>query len=556
MKSQENFLPPPTEIEKAEKEIVPQSPEVEIEVEISNEELEQYATAAKTQIEQQTSEILPVAEQRIESSAKSMNVSPETMGAVRQEQGLDVQLNEIQAEASQLADEAKLGIGNITTQEADPEATAELMQESIRNTTEHLSKLSDEEAVLFIAEFNKNNPGSLKSQEFKLMRSSGEKIVMVDESGNLQEMLVTKENAKDVLGAIKAKDETLRGKSYELRQEILKRSGGDIATHEAYIYATDIPRGNDLDSFMANPDNWLPERVVFHREIIDKKLKEAEALSTRHGMPPKQSKITTLRGNTASGKTTAIAGNEKFSDILDENKEATGAVNPDTYKVELINLDKVEGVETSNHSQTHEESSMLGKLIQKEIVENIPPQALVIDKRMDKDKNIKELLKIAHQTGVEVEICDIDVPLETSLIRVLGREAGGDSPLVAFLQVAEGFEGIRKNRTELLRTVNKDPQVTDYVLYAMDENGNSVETARKVNGKFEIVEGRKELLKKTLNKDTETEINKMAGTLIDETYIQDILKKTPEKHRPKVQESLDRYKGKTFKEALDLHAKS
>jgi len=49
---------------------------------------------------------------------------------------------------------------------------------------------------------------------------------------------------------------------------------------------------------------------------------------------------------------------------------------------------------------------------------------------------------------------------------------------------------------------------------------------------------------------------KRAGTLIDETYIQDILKKTPEKHRPKVQESLDRYKGKTFKEALDLHAKS
>jgi len=556
MKFQENFIPPPTEIEKAEKEIVPQSPEVKIEAEISNEELEQYATAAETQIEQQTAEILPEAEQKIESSAKSMNVSPETMGAVRQEQGLDVQLNEIQAEASQLANEARLGIGKITTQEADPEATAELMQESIRNTTEHLSKLSDEEAVLFIAEFNKNNPGSLKSQEFKLMRSSGEKIVMVDESGNLQEMLVTKENAKDVLGEIKTKDETLRGKSYELRQEILKRSGGDIATYEAYIYATDIPSGNDFDSFMSNPDNWLPERVVFHREILDKKIKESEALSIRRGMPPKQSKITTLRGNTASGKTTATAGNEKFSDILDEKKEATGAVNPDTYKVELINLDKVEGVATSNHSQTHEESSMLGKLIQKKIVENIPPQALVIDKRMDKDKNIKELLKIAHQTGVEVEICDIDVPLETSLIRVLGREAGGDSPLVAFQQVAEGFEGIRKNRTELLRTVNGDPQVTDYVLYAMDENGNSVETARKVNGKFEIVEGRKELFKKTLSKDTDTEINKMAETLIDETYIQDIINKTPEKHRPKVQASLERFKGKTFKEALDLHAKS
>ncbi len=117
MKPQENFTPPPTEIEKAENEIVPKSPEVVIPAEISNEELKQYATVVETHIEKQATEMLPEAERRIESSARSMNVSPKTMGAVRQEQGLDAQLNEIQAEASQLANEARLDIEKVTAHE-------------------------------------------------------------------------------------------------------------------------------------------------------------------------------------------------------------------------------------------------------------------------------------------------------------------------------------------------------------------------------------------------------------------------------------------------------
>lgn len=120
MKSSEGFTPSQIETEKVEKEIIPKSPDAVIETEISNEQIERYAADAEEYIEQQATEILPETEQKIESFSKSMNVSPETMHTARQERGpdgqlLDGQLNDIQSEANQFADEAKSDIKTINT---------------------------------------------------------------------------------------------------------------------------------------------------------------------------------------------------------------------------------------------------------------------------------------------------------------------------------------------------------------------------------------------------------------------------------------------------------
>ena len=110
----EGFTPPQSETKKVEKETAPKSPDAVIETEISNEQIERYATDAEEYIEQQATEILPETEQKIESFFKSMNVSPETMHTARQEQGgLDEQLSGIQSEANKFADEAKLDIKTI-----------------------------------------------------------------------------------------------------------------------------------------------------------------------------------------------------------------------------------------------------------------------------------------------------------------------------------------------------------------------------------------------------------------------------------------------------------
>ncbi len=129
MKSPENFSPRPAKIEKIETEgkgITQKSPEIEI-TEISNEQLRQHAESTETYIDQQTSEILPEAEKRIESFTRSVNISAELLVAAREEYGLDAQLQEIQREANQIGQEAKLEVAQVM-QEMPPVKVAKKQQ--------------------------------------------------------------------------------------------------------------------------------------------------------------------------------------------------------------------------------------------------------------------------------------------------------------------------------------------------------------------------------------------------------------------------------------------
>jgi hypothetical protein len=128
MKSPEGLVPTKTEIEKVEQEITPKSPEIEV-AEISNEDLEQHTVSAESHIEQQTAEVLPEGEKRLESSSSSMNVSPETLDSTKQEFGLDTKLQEVQAEADQIASEAKSEIASVA-EKPEPEKNVEVKQQT------------------------------------------------------------------------------------------------------------------------------------------------------------------------------------------------------------------------------------------------------------------------------------------------------------------------------------------------------------------------------------------------------------------------------------------
>lgn len=128
MKSPEGLAPAKTEIEKVEQEIATKSPEIEV-AEISNEDLEQHTISAESQIEQQTAEILPEGEKRMESSISSMNVSPETLDSTKQEFGLDEKLQEVQAEADQIASEAKSEIASVA-EKPQSEKVAEVKEKT------------------------------------------------------------------------------------------------------------------------------------------------------------------------------------------------------------------------------------------------------------------------------------------------------------------------------------------------------------------------------------------------------------------------------------------
>ncbi len=468
----ENLSSPSTQIEEVEKEIMPGSPEVGIEESVSDEQLEQYATAAETQIEQQTLEMLPEAEQRIESSAKSMNVSPETMGDARQEQGLDAQLNEIQAEASQLANEARLDIEKITGNE-----------ETISNQDRDID--------------NSRN------------------IDFLSQNRNI--------DTARVFCPIDTE-----GLSKDKKREIYD-----------------------------NPENWDETRRLLHEKLKIENIQKALDLSRRleianPKIPPPT--IFALRGSPGAGKTTSLRrGNEMFRGILDENGQPSGSLAPDVFKGPL----KEKGNLSSN--QVHAESTMLGRIVKKEV--SNANTSVVFDKLMNENADIEEMIESAIETNRKIAIMDIDVPLELSAVRVLGREKGGADPNITFEGVEQGFRGIRQNREAAHKILDSNPKlVSGYVLMAYDiESRQSVEVAMWDDeaGNVRILEGKENLAKQSIE-DPEEETERIKNTVITEEYIKNFTTTYfDEKSQPfaeKTAQTLRQYLGKTISMALDEKA--
>lgn len=448
-------------------------------------------------------------------------------------------------------------IASLLYEETDLSKRDQLKAEAASSLHSTLDGLDQDQVPGFLGEINQNYEGVFDGQDLLLLSSSRENIVMVNTRGELEEVQLTSENADDMLRAVKAADaETRRGHSYGLRHEILKRSEGKIPTHQAYTYAEDLPQGGDLDAHLDDPESWIPERRQLQEAIFQEELAKAHALSERLG--DERPTVYALRGNTAAGKTTAVRTSEAFAKALDEDGEPTGSINPDTYKTILKQAESEGEVQTVSHFQSHEEGSMIARKINASLAES--ESSMVIDKRMSKDKNIVELIKLAESSGREVKILDVDVPLEISLVRVLERPVGGESPNVPFYAVAEGFSEIRTSRAGLLDTAANDEKITDYVLRVADSTGKSVEVARKVDGKMIYEPEHQDLLVQSVDAaGASAEIAKLADTKIDDKYIEGYISRVyaedPQGERAqRSRAALVRYRGKTLKQALDKRA--
>lgn len=459
------------EIETAETEIKP--PEATVEAELSNEQVEQFAASAEKKIAEQTAQVLPEAEQRIESSTKSMNVSPEMLSAVRQEQELDGKLNEIQTEATQLADEGVEKIGEITGAE---------------------------------------EPAS--SQE-----------------GHSEE-------------------------DYDRKVELLSRDPSiDTGRVFCLVDTTGLSK-KERSAIYDNPENWDGRREL-HERLKRGNVQQALDLSSRlerenPRIPPPT--IFALRGSPGAGKTTSLRrGHEMFRGILDEKGQPSGSLAPDVFKGPL----KEKGNLSS--TQVHAESTMLGRAVKREV--SNADTSVVFDKLMNEHADIEEMIESAKETGRKIAIMDIDVPLELSAVRVLGREKGGADPNIAFEGVAQGFRGIRENREVQHGALDDNPQlVNGYVLMAYDrESRQSVEVAvwDEEAGKVRIIEGRENLASQSIEEPDE-EIERIKNTVITEEYIQNFtttyFDEKSHQHAEKTAETLRQYLGKTIGMALDEKA--
>ncbi len=452
---------------------------------------------------------------------------------------------EFQDITSQLHDETELDTRSTLKAQA-----AEALRPS-------LDSLDADSVPGYLAAFNETYRGVFDGEGLRLVSSSKENLVIVNDKGELEALKVTPENAEAMLNKVKAVDSELHGPSHDLRREIMKRSFGQILSHEAFTYAEALPTGSELDTYLDNPENWVPERRQLHEAIVNHEYELAQKLSER--LNDDKPAVYALRGNTAAGKTTAVRNNETFAKALDENGEPSGSINPDTYKSEIKQYEVDGEVQTVSHFQAHEEGSMLARKIQGKIAES--ESSMVIDKRMSKTKNIEELVRLAEKSGKEIKLLDVDVPLDISLVRVLERNIGGEAPNVPFDAVAQGFVEIRDSRSRVIEMVETNDKITDYVLNAADETGTSIQVARKIDGKLYIAEGQEQRYINALDSgSTRATVEQLAQTVITDEFINVYLDRVfgnnanSAPYRQVSEVALTRYKGKTLKQALDTRA--
>ncbi|RKH67092.1 hypothetical protein D7W81_14415 [Corallococcus aberystwythensis] len=384
----------------------------------------------------------------------------------------------------------------------------------------------------------------------------GPNIRFTTSEGRVFEGAVTPENAQDVLKIVKAAD--LRtGKtagSYEVRQAILERSGGKVATYEAFTIG-EPPKGEAMWKWVEEPKNWMPERREFQQQLLQSEVAKAQTLSDR--LEPNT--VYALRGNTAAGKTTAVKSDPHLkSKVLDSHGELSGALNPDPIKEQLA---KAQGGKIST-SQAHVEGSVISQKVEAEMLSR-PNSSVVYDKRFAGKTDIPRMLEAIGDRNVK--IVDLEVPLETSSVRVLMRNPGTADPLVPFGAVEGGFKGVRENRLELLmgregsfQGVIENPKITDYKLMVTDSSGKQVLVAEKRNGTWmppDTAE-KQALYDRAVKESPAAEAERVKNTVIDDAFInRQVGAITDPGFAQKMRARLTEYKGKTLGDALEEHSK-
>jgi hypothetical protein len=383
---------------------------------------------------------------------------------------------------------------------------------------------------------------------FDVLHSGKNLVTCVGPNGKVVDLNIGPENARATLAIIKEWEDAVGERSYSLRREVVKRSGGLLQTFEAFTVQLLEVNHPDLRKVLEDPSVWIPERAALHERVIGEELRKCIALSASLNDP--QPTIYGLRGNTAAGKTTALKQNPRFHNMIGLNGELIGAINPDTYKFALRIEDSRDGIFFTNSSQVHVEGAMLAKKIA-DLAHELQ-SSIIIDKRMSTVDEVEELLSSAERRGKRVELLDIDASLELTLVRVLCRKIIGIDPVMPFNPLVSGFEDIRKNRLSLILSACLRGSINTYTLFSSTPKGTADVVGKKVGGKFKVEDGAHELFVNLIDGDLEEEVKGTSAQIINDRFIHGQVAATSELYKGRVQQSLQKYHGKTLEEALRI----
>ncbi|MBM3201508.1 MAG: hypothetical protein FJZ56_03770 [Chlamydiae bacterium] len=310
-------------------------------------------------------------------------------------------------------------------------------------------------------------------------------------NGLAKEIIIDENTCHSVLHALKVIDleleqnhalkKSLPLSTYELRTRCLIASKGTMPSFQAYTKSIDPkyydnPFSTSSRTYASNSNNYIPERVKVHAQVLSKYVIDSFALSRRFNNETPT--VYALRGNTGVGKSYVAKTDSDIVKGVDSSGEIKGAFNPDTVKAMLRH--RVDGI---TNQQIHLEGAELGGTIAKEIKNKALGLSIVADERANHPV-ISSLIETCASTNKKLVIRDIDAPLMVSMIRVLHRDEKSE-PCVPFEPIASGLLSLRADRKKVIETVVDSDVVTDYQLFVTHPNGRSGLAARKLNNATE-----------------------------------------------------------------------
>lgn len=326
------------------------------------------------------------------------------------------------------------------------------------------------------------------------------------------------------------------------------------STDEIYGLNKLPPSGPERWKYLENPENWHPERRKLHERLLEKAGSSALTLAESLESDGCQPTLFALRGNTAAGKTRIATRKIPVLAAALEKTGGKGCVNPDEFKSSLAKSKS--GAKIFSSVQVHSEACSLADRFEDRLrsqkTRSGAIASIVVDKRLARAHEIDSYIKIAKETGRKVELCDIDAPLESSLMGVLQRNPEGEDPRPPYPVVSSGFVAVRSNRMDVIDRFIADPSLGNYRLFGTAEDGKKVMVASVIDGELSVEDAG--LYEKIMSPQSSVTAD-LADKIINKQLIDRLTNNISDPERAaNARAALEKHSGKSWSAALAAHS--
>lgn len=373
-------------------------------------------------------------------------------------------------------------------------------------------------------------------------------IQYLEGSISIDDLGITPENGADFLRATKltelmigwqnrisAKSVKFKRSTFAIRTRILELCSPQMTSSEAFTKTLNRSKMHEK-AYLMNPRNWVPERMGLYAKLIANQYILTRALSAR--LNNKLPVMVALKGNTGAGKTTML------KHIVGPEESRSGILNLDLLKPALR-----QGINLLS-KQIHEEASALFANLARQLFIETVNLSLIVDARLDTMESFDTYLvrPFGARKGT-ARIVDIDVPLKTSIIRVLVRHRFGPDPCVPLRAIIDGFVQTRQSRQKMIEQIKTSKQIDHYQLHHWDKDGHRTLVAEKTKEAFKIFS--ENAYTECVRVPMTDEITNTITQLITQTYIDDAIVRSI--IYPAQKKQLESWLGLTLFQAMEQH---